>query len=280
MRLGSEQLLPVHRLIVTGYWGRNGRPHYPPSLNKIEMNTDKTFRLTRGAAPLCFMIPGRGSQRKPLLYWDDERNENRVLRYARNQKSPFEDEQDGNAIVEPVVFEDGLLHVPKTNPVLQEFLHYHPMNGSKYEEVNDERDAGAEVEKINLEVDALVECKNMSIEALEHVSRILLGIDPSRLTTSELRRDMMVYVRRDPETFLRVVNDPDLKLQSKIQRFFDENLLSFRRNKTEIWFNGPTKKRKLLTIPFGEDPVALATSYLLSDEGLDTLRALDTLLEE
>jgi len=35
-----------------------------------------------------------------------------------------------------------------------------------------------------------------------------------------------------------------------------------------------------LTIPFGEDPVALATSYLLSDEGLDTLRALDTLLEE
>jgi hypothetical protein len=32
------------------------------------------------------------------------------------------------------------------------------------------------VEKINLEVDALVECKNMSIEALEHVSRILLGV--------------------------------------------------------------------------------------------------------
>ena len=91
---------------------------------------------------------------------------------------------------------------------------------------------------------------------------------------------MLIYVRRDPETFLRVVNDPDLKLQSKIQRFFDESLLSFRRNKTEIWFNGPTNKKKLLTIPFGEDPVALATSYLLSDEGLDHLRSLETLISE
>ena len=279
MRDGSEQLLPVHRLIVTEKGGRNGRPLFLSSLNKMEPNTDKTYRLMRGAAPLCFMIPGRGSQRKPLLYWDGDRNENRVLRYARNQKSPFEDEQDGNAIVEPVIFEDGMLFVPSTNPVLQEFLHYHPMNGSKYEEVNEERNAAEEVEQLNVEVDALVECKNMSVEALEHVSRILLGIDPSRLTTSELRRDMLVYVRRDPHTFLRVANDPDLKLQSKIQKFFDENLLSFRRNKTEIWFNGPENKKKLLTVPFGEDPVALATSYLLSDEGLDHLRALDILIE-
>ena len=241
---------------------------------------NKVYRLKRKNTPIAFMIPGRGNSRNPLLYWDEERGENRPLRYARNQKTPFEDEQDGNAVVEPIVFEDGFLSVPKTNPVLQEFLHYHPMNGVKYEEVNEERDAGAEVEQLNLEVDALVECKNMNIEALEHVSRVLLGIDPSRITTSELRRDMLIYVRRDPETFLRVVNDPDLKLQSKIQRFFDDNLLSFRRNKTEIWFNGPTNKKKLVTIPFGEDPVALATSYLLSDEGLDHLRALDALISE
>jgi hypothetical protein len=151
---------------------------------------NKVYRLKRKNTPIAFMIPGRGNSRNPLLYWDEERGENRPLRYARNQKTPFEDEQDGNAVVEPIVFEDGFLSVPKTNPVLQEFLHYHPMNGVKYEEVNEERDAGAEVEKLNLEVDALVECKNMNIEALEHVSRILLGIDPSRITTSELRRDI------------------------------------------------------------------------------------------
>ena len=47
------------------------------------------------------------------MYFDERQELNRALRYARNQKSPFEDEQDGNAIVEPIVFEDGFLSVPK-----------------------------------------------------------------------------------------------------------------------------------------------------------------------
>lgn len=244
------------------------------------MQVDKTYRLKRAVAPLSFMIPGRGSRNKPLLYWDEERGENRVMRYARNQKSPFEDEQDGNAIIEPIVFEDGLLQVPRTNPVLQKFLDCHPMNGVKYEEVNLERDAETEVEQMNLEVDALIECKSLTLDQLESMARVMLGVDPSKYTTAELRRDMLVAVRRDPEHFLNLVNDPDTKLRGKIQRFFDDNLLSFRRNKTEIWYNGPTNKKKLVTVPFGQDYLAIATSYLLSDEGLDHLRALESLISE
>ena len=278
MRDGSEQLLPLQRLIVNRILGGAlGAPFYPP-LIKIDMTTDKTYRLLRGRAPLSFMIPGRSTNRKPLLYWDEEKGENRVLRYARNQRTPFEDEQDGNAIVEPIIFEDGMLHVPKTNPVLQQFLDHHPMNGAQFEELNLERDAEAEVEKLNMEVDALIECKALTIDQLETMARLMLGIDPSKYTTAELRRDMLIAVRREPEHFLTLANDPDLKLQGKILQFFSENLLSYRRNKTEIWFNGPENKKKLLTVPHGQDPVVLATSYLLSDEGLEHLRVLDTLV--
>jgi len=244
------------------------------------MQADKTYRLKRKVAPLAFMIPGRGSRNQPLLYWDEERGENRVMRYARNQKSPFEDEQDGNAIVEPIIFEDGLLSVPRTNPVLQKFLDCHPMNGVKYEEVNLERDAEAEVEQMNLEVDALIECKSLTLDQLESMARIMLGVDPSKYTTAELRRDMLVAVRRDPEHFLTLVNDPDVKLQGQVQRFFDDGHLSFRRNKTEIWYNGPTNKKKLVTVPNGKDYLAVAISYLLSDEGLEHLRALEALTQE
>ena len=38
---------------------------------------------------------------------------------------------------------------PRTNPVLQEFLHYHPMNGSKFVEVNTEKDAQKEMDVLN-----------------------------------------------------------------------------------------------------------------------------------
>ena len=105
------------------------------------------------------MIPVRDSKRYRLLYFDEEKNTNRTLRYARNMKSPFEDEQSGTPIVEPVVFEDGMLHVPAKNPVLQEFLHYHPMNGTIFEEVNYAKDAAKEVDILFLEADALILAK-------------------------------------------------------------------------------------------------------------------------
>ena len=111
---------------------------------------DKVYRLTRNNAPLSYIIPTRSTSHKPLLHFDEEMGVNRPLRYARNQKTPFEDEQDGNAIVEPVIFEDGFLRVPRTNPVLQQFLDLHPMNGLKFEVINNKKEAQEELDEINL----------------------------------------------------------------------------------------------------------------------------------
>ena len=98
-------------------------------MKKTKTLVDKVYKLTRNSVPLSFMLPTRNSRRYPLLWFDEEAGANRVLRYARNQRSPFEDEQDGNAVMEPIIFEDGFLRVSRTNPVLQEFLYYHPLNG-------------------------------------------------------------------------------------------------------------------------------------------------------
>tara|TARA_R100000951_G_scaffold114458_3_gene118812 strand:- start:2267 stop:3019 length:753 start_codon:yes stop_codon:yes gene_type:complete len=240
---------------------------------------DKVYKLTRNAAPLSFMLPTRHSRRFPLLYFDESQGTNRTLRYARNQKSPFEDEQDGNVVMEPVIFEDGFLRVPKNNPVLQEFLHYHPLNGKKFIEVNEEKDAAEEVNQFNIEVDALIEARKLTISQVENIGRVLLGIDTSRVTTSELRRDILIYVKRDPSGFMKMVNDPMLKLQSKVKLFFDKSLLSFRNKRKEVWFNTTNNKKKMLTVPYGEDPLYIVSSYLQSDDGLEHLKMLEAVLE-
>jgi hypothetical protein len=240
---------------------------------------DKVYKLTRNAAPLSFMLPTRHSRRFPLLYFDESQGTNRTLRYARNQKSPFEDEQDGNVVMEPVIFEDGFLRVPKNNPVLQEFLHYHPLNGKKFIEVNEEKDAAEEVNQFNIEVDALIEARKLTISQVENIGRVLLGIDTSRVTTAELRRDILIYVKRDPSGFMKMVNDPMLKLQSKVKLFFDKSLLSFRNKRKEVWFNTTNNKKKMLTVPYGEDPLYIVSSYLQSDDGLEHLKMLEALLE-
>ena len=126
---------------------------------KKEQYKAKAYRLKGDKSPLSYMLSSRHSQRSPLLHFDEEQGNNRPLRYARNQKSPFEDEQDGNAILEPIVFEDGMLSVSKENQVLQKFLELHPSNGYVFEEINHERDAAVELEWVEFELEAQIEAK-------------------------------------------------------------------------------------------------------------------------
>jgi hypothetical protein len=236
--------------------------------------TDKVYKLKNGS-PLSYTLASRNHPRFPLLWFDEEKNVNRALRYSVNQKTPFEDEQDGNAVVEPIIFEDGLLRVPRTNPVLQEFLHYHPLLNVVFAEVDKEKDASQEMEYLNYEVDALIEARQLTIEQLETVTRVMFGKDPSMISTAELKRDVLVFAKMNPIEFLNIINDPMLKFQDKVRQFFENKLLQFRNNEKEVWFNTPTNKKKMMSIAFGEDPYEAVSLYLKSDEGIEAMKMLE-----
>lgn len=243
-------------------------------MTKATIPVNKVYKLKIGS-PLSYTLPSRNHHRFPLMWYDEKNNINRALRYSVNQKSPFEDEQDGNAILEPIIFEDGFLSVPKNNPVLQEFLHYHPLNGITFTEVDKEKEASEEVEDLNIEVDALIEARQLSINQVEMLTRVLFGKDPSLISTAELRRDILIFARQEPKEFLNIINDPELNYQAKIREFFENKLLALRNNDKEVWFNTSTNKKKMMSIPFGDDPYEAAGSYLKSDEGLDSLKMLE-----
>jgi hypothetical protein len=249
-------------------------------MKKTEQYVDKSYKLTREVAPLSYMLPTRNTRRMPLLHFDEETGTNRALRYARNQKSPYEDEQDGNAIVEPIIFEDGFLFVERSNQVLQHFLSVHPLFGKSFVEVNKEKDAEAEVEFLALEADALAEARSLSLEEIENVVRVAFGRNTERMSSAELKRDVLVLAKNDPQSFLDLIQDPELRFSSNVQRFFDAGFLSTRRQGTEVWFSTPTNKKKMLSVPFGLEPTQAAASFLKSDDGIEALKMLEALLEE
>jgi hypothetical protein len=238
---------------------------------------DKVYRLKIGN-PLSYTLASRNHPRFPLMWFDEKNNQNRALRYASNQKSPFEDEQDGNFIIEPIIFEDGFLRVPKNNPVLQQFLHYHPLNGNIFVEVDKEKDAAEEVQDLDLEIEALVEARQLSLDQIETLTRVMFGKDPSTVSTAELKRDILVFAKRDPKEFLNILNDPELKFQAKVRTFFENKLLILRNGEKEVWFNTATNKKKMLSVPFGEDPYEMVAHFLQSDEGIDSLKMLEAVL--
>jgi|TARA_B100001094_G_C18189984_1_gene806478 hypothetical protein len=243
-------------------------------MKKTQKFIDKAYRLIGEKAPLSYMLASRHSKRSPLLYFDEDKGVNRPLRYARNQKTPFEDEQDGNAVLEPIVFEDGMLFVPKQNQVLQEFLHYHPSNGRVYEVIDKARDASQELEIVEQALDAQIVAKGLKGDKLLAVARVLIGAGVDRMSTIEIRRDVLVYAQNNPFDFLETINDPMLDLTNDVVQFFNNSFLVFKNNGKDVYFNLPKNKTKLLTVPFGEDAYYIVASFFQGDEGLETYKLL------
>jgi|TARA_B110000483_G_scaffold172263_1_gene203919 hypothetical protein len=238
---------------------------------------DKIYKLTRDTAPLSLILASRHTQRFPLLWFDEDTGTNKALRYARNQNSPFQDDQDNNAILEPIVFENGFLTVPKNNQVLQKFLDFHPGKDRVYVEVDKAKEASVVVQELNDEVDALIEARQLSVDQVENVSRVIFQNDITTVSTAELRRDILVFAKNQPKDFLLLLKDPALKLNAKIQLFFDKNLLQLRNSNKEVWYNTPSNKKKMLNVPYGEDPIYIVASFFQSDEGIESLKHLSGL---
>lgn len=239
---------------------------------------DKVYRLTKDKAPLSYTIASRHTKRKSLLYFDESTGVNRAIRYAKNQKSIFEEEQDGNVILEPIIFEDGFLRVSKQNQILQEFLAFHPANGKEFIEVDKEADASVEVDNLDLALEAQILAKDLDVEMLETIARVVIGLNIEKMTSAELKRDVRIFAKRYPDEFVESINDPLLSLQNKCSKFFSEGLLVLK-NKKDVYYNLKGNKNKLLTVPYGEDPLFILASFLQSDEGLEVLRILESKLD-
>ena len=173
-----------------------------------------------------------------------------------------------------------MLVVPKNNPVLQEFLHYHPENGSVFEEIDKEADAQREVDYLEVEAKAFKIAAELTIDQMETLGRVFLELRVDNMTTSELKRDVILFAKNYPEDFLDAIDDPMLELQDTVVKIFEKGLLGLRNNGKDVYYNLKTKKTKMLTIPFGDEHIQIVASYFQKDEGLDIYKAFQEMLEK
>ena len=74
------------------------------------------------------------------------------------------------------------LIVPKTNQILQKFLAFHPGNGNVFVEIDKEKDASVDVDTMDLTLEAMISAKEMGIEMLETIGRVVIGLNVERMT--------------------------------------------------------------------------------------------------
>jgi hypothetical protein len=86
----------------------------------------------------------------------------------------------------------------------------------------------------------------------------------------------MIFAKRDPKAFLECLNNPELKMDSTVTEFFNKGLLTTRNNGREVWFNTPTNKKKMMSVPFDSTPEESAKLFLMTDDGIEAMKMLET----
>ena len=238
----------------------------------------RVFILTTKSTPIRAMIQTKHATRKPLTYFDGRMN--RALRYATNQVSPFLDEQDGYATLEPITFENGTLVTDEYDINLQKFLMIHPKFNVDFKLFDKEAVAKESFDKLNLELEAQIAVKNMSIEELEAVARVAFKgtyQNVSDMTSSELKRDMLIYAKNNPQETMAILNDENVKLRNVAVRAVEAGILHIKDDqRTVTW--GSDKRQKILTAPYGENVYSELAAFFKTDEGLDAMQKIINLL--
>jgi hypothetical protein len=242
---------------------------------------DRQYKLKGKAAPLEYVLPTRNTHRFALLYYDDKERVNKSLRYARNQRTPFEEEQDTHAIIEPVIFENGFLSVPRTNPLLQWFLDLHPLNGTTFLQVNKKLEAEAELELMDIQDQADESAKKLTNEKRREIGRVLFGTKAKQWTEKELLVQTRKYAQRSPKDFLKLIADPEIKEKSFVHQLFDEKLVVVK-FEDQICLNLKTSKEKILEIPkkSSKTKEQLVADFLTTSDGEIYLEQLQKELDD
>ena len=238
---------------------------------------DRHYYLANGKEPLTYTIPSRHTRKYSLTWFDPELGYEREMRYATNQKSIFVDEQQGNSTLKHIVFKNGHLHVPKNKRTLQEFLTFHPHNGIVFKELDRQVEAVDELAVLELEVDAINVARQLDIDQAEAILRVEIGSSVSKLSTKELKRDLLLFAKRNPALFINLSQDENVVLRNFAIRAREQGIISLADDQRT--FKWATNGRKLMTIPFDENPYSAMAAWFKTDEGLEVYKSIDKKLK-
>jgi hypothetical protein len=239
---------------------------------------DRNYYLTNDYSPLTYTLRSKHTRRFPLMYFDNDKGHQRELRYATNMASPFVDEQTGLATLEHIVFENGTLFVPKEKQSLQKLLSlYHPDRNKRYKELDVVEIAEDELSEIEYEIEALNIAKDLEIDHMEAILRVEMGSSVSEMSSKEIKRDLLIFAKKNPVLFLELVNDENVELRNFAIKAVEANIIKL--SSDQRTFAWGSNGKKLMTVPFDENPYSAMAAWFKTDEGVEVYKSIDKKLK-
>jgi hypothetical protein len=203
------------------------------------------------------------------VYWfDEEKGFERELKYCENQITSFVDEMKGDQRLSHIIFRNGNLFVPKEKTVLQKLLSlYHPYRDKIYYEFKPAQKAAQEIEMLELEADAIVLARDLDIDIAEAIMRVEKGSEVSKMSSKELKRDLLVFARRNPVLFLDLASDDNVQLRNFGIKATELGIIKLSQDQRNFLWG--SNDRVIMTVPFDEHPYTALAHWFKTDEGME-----------
>ena len=233
-----------------------------PKRNTWEIK-DRVYYLKSRKKPLSKMV------RSANIFWfDEEKGYERELKYCENQQTCFVDEMKGEQRLSHIIFRNGALHVTREKTVLQKLLSlYHPESGVTFYEWKPEVRAADEIDYLEMEIAALNAAKDLDIDMAEAVMRVEIGSAVSKMSSKEIKRDLLLYAKRNPMLFLELVTDENVQLRNFGIKATELGIIKL--SSDQRIFTWGSNDRKLMTVPFDEHPYSALAAWFKTDEGME-----------
>ena len=223
----------------------------------------RIYRLKGSKKPLSRSIKSAN-----IHWFDEEKGYERELKYCQNQRTVFVDEMKGDQRLEHVIFRNGMLIVEKEKTILQKLLSlYHPDRNKMFYEEMPVKNAINDIAWLEMEIEALNAAKNLDIDMAEAIMRVEVGSKVSEMSSKELKRDLLLYAKRNPQLFLELVNDENVVLRNFGIKATEMGILKL--SSDQRTFTWGSNDRKLMNVPFDEHPYSALAAWFKTDEGME-----------
>jgi hypothetical protein len=119
--------------------------------------------------------------------------------------------------------------------------------------------------------------KAMDIDHAEAVLRVEKGSAVAGMSTKELKRDLILMAKKNPAAFLAIANDENVGLRNTAIRAVEQHIIKL--SQDQRTFHWGSNDRKLMTVPFDENPYSALASWFKSDEGVEVFKTIEKKLQ-
>jgi hypothetical protein len=119
----------------------------------------------------------------------------------------------------------------------------------------------------------MMAARSMEIDAAEAILRVEIGSKVSEMTSKEIKRDLLLFAKRNPDLFIELANDDNVQLRNVAVKAIEAGVI--RLSQDQRSFHWGTNDRKLMNVPFDENPYSAMAAWFKTDEGVEVYRTIE-----